>query len=700
MLRTVVGAIVIVVAIVLVLFGLYAGNIAIGMHSTATVAGTISGSGVHAPVQILRDGRGVPHIRASNDHDLFFAEGYVQGQDRLFQLDLLRHFVYGDLSEILGNATLSTDEEARVVPVRAIVEQQWAMLSAPERASLQAFTDGVNAAMKRESTPVEFRILDYDMKPWQPEDSLAVSFATVLDLTDDWNDIAARIGHEPPLSDPCFDAPVTEGLAHIANPSHCAANVARTALIRSLLDSRPPIGSNEWASGAANTSTRRALLANDPHLRLGIPGVWYLLDMQAPAYHVAGVTLVGTPGIQLGHNDRIAWGATNGTVTALSVFDPPRSLDPTKWEREVFHVRFGRDVTQRYYRGTREFGVTVTVAGKPRFVLVRWNAYDPRTNPLTAFDGLSRARTIEEGLAALRTYPGPTQNFELADTSGRVAYHLAGAIPDDPLWSRDIHPASDLAKTYPAIPFDRLPQVAPSRGAIVWTSNNKMYGPSYPYQLSPAFGPPCRAYRVAELLRARKTYDVDYFASMQMDVLSVCERQLASYVPKFAAWDGRFTPDSTDATQVFHLRLALVREFGGMTAATIGTRAKPTAVTALAAIADPSPQPWGVAGAVHVMHPLAALGFSFLNGSTFAGDGDAYTVRVQNTGFSQSIRSVWDIGNWDAGGVTLPQGESGRPGSGHYTDQAADWVAGRLLPLPYSAAAVDRATVNRLTLEP
>jgi penicillin G amidase len=698
--RTVLGIIGVVVAIFLILGGLYAGNVAIGMHATATVNGTISGTGVHAPVQILRDERGIPHIRATNAHDMAFAQGYVEGQDRLFQLDLLRRFVYGELSEVLGGATLDADESARAVPVRAIVEGQWQRLTTPERATLQAFADGVNAAMKRESTPVEFRLLDYDMAPWRPQDSLAVTFATVLDLTDDWNDIAARIGNEPPLSDPCFDAPVTQGLARIADPSHCAPSVARADLIRSLLDARPPIGSNEWAAGAGHTSTHRALVANDPHLRLGIPGVWYLIDMQAPGFHVAGATLVGTPGIQLGHNERIAWGATNGTVTALSVFDAPRSLDPTRWQTEVFHVRFGRDVTQRYYRGAREFGTTVTVSGKPRFVLVRWNAYDPRLNPLAAFDGLNRAHSIEDAIAALRTYPGPTQNFEIADVSGRVAYQLAGAIPDDPLWSRNIHPTGDLAKTYSPIPFDRLPRVAASRDAIVWTSNNKMYGPGYPFRLSAAFAPPCRAHRVAELLRARKIYDVGYFASMQMDVLSICERQLASYVPRLAAWDGRFTPDSRDATDTFHLRVALVREFGGMSAAMIGTRAKPTAVTALAAIADPSPQAWGTAGAVQVKHPLAALGASFLNGTKFAGNGDAFTVHVQNTGFSQSFRAVWDVGNWDAGGITIPQGESGRPGSGHYTDQAADWVAGRLLVLPYSNAAVDRATVNRLTLLP
>jgi penicillin G amidase len=698
--RTLVGAIVVVVAGILLLAGLYAGNVVVGMYSTATVNGTIAGTGVHAPVQILRDGRGVPHIRAGSDYDLYFAEGFAEGQDRLFQLDLLRRFVYGDLSEILGKAALASDERSRVVPVREIVEAQWMKLSAQEREALQAFADGVNAATKHESTPVEFRVLDYDMTPWRPQDSLAVSFATVLDLTDDWNDIAARIENEPPLTDPCFDAPVTEGLAHIADPSRCTTSAARAALIRSLLDARAPIGSNEWATGAAHTETGRALLANDPHLDLAIPGVWYLVDMRAPGIHVAGAALVGTPGVTLGHNDHIAWAATNGTVTALSVFDAPAQRDPADWQTETFHMRVGRDVTKRYYRTSREFGTEIMVQGALRMVLVRWNAYATPIAPLVAFDRFNRATMIEGALAALRAYPGPTQNFAIADTSGRVAYQLGGQIPRDPLWSRGIHPAADLSKTYPNIPFDQLPRVAPSRDAIVWTSNNKMYGPSYPYRLSAAFTAPCRAHRVAELLRARKTYDVGYFASMQMDVLSICERALASYVPRLRAWDGRFTPDSTDATDAFHLRLALARQFGGMSAAMIGSRARPTAITALAAIADPSPQPWGIAGEVPVKHPLSALGASFLNGTTFAGNGDAYTVHVQNTGFSQSFRAVWDVGNWDAGGITIPQGESGRPGSGHYTDQAADWVAGRLLPLPYSDAAVDRATVNRLTLVP
>jgi penicillin G amidase len=678
----------------------YAVSVTSGMRAKAQTSGTIAGLHVQAPVEIFRDARGVPHLRARNEHDLFFAQGYVEGQDRLFQLDLLRRFVYGDLSEIFGGAPLEADEDARVVPVRAIVAEQWRKLDASEKSRLQAFADGVNAAMQRETVPVEMRVLHYAMAPWQPQDSLAVTFATVLDLTDDWNAIASRVGRMTPLSDPCFDAPVLDGLAHIADPAKCPSDAARAALLRDFLDTRPPIGSNEWAAGAAHTTTHRALLANDPHLQLGIPGVWYLIEMSAPGFHVGGATLVGTPGITLGHNDAIAWGATNGTVTALSVFDAPPHLDEAKWRDETFHVRFGGDVTKRYYRGAREFGTTVTAGGKQRFVLVRWLAYSDPVSPLATFDGLNRAKNIEDAIVALKLYPGPTQNFEVADTTGRVAYQLAGSIPDDPLWSRGIHDPGDLGKTYAPVPFGELPRVTASRDAIVWTSNNKMYGRSYRLRLTADFAPPCRAHRVAELLRDRAAYDVDYFASMQMDVLSVCEKQLASYVPALQAWDGRFAPDSVDATAAYHLRTALVREFSGMTAAMLGSRAKPDAVTALAAVADPSPQPWGTAGAVRVRHPLSALGFSFLNGTRLEGYGDAYTVHVQNTGFSQSFRAVWDVGNWDAGGIVVPQGESGRPGSGHYTDQAKDWVAGRLLVLPYSDAAVRKATVEQLTLTP
>ncbi|HEV7178794.1 MAG TPA: penicillin acylase family protein, partial [Candidatus Baltobacteraceae bacterium] len=395
----------------------FAVNVALGMRAASLSTGTVGGLAIGAPVEIRRDGRGVPHIRARNEHDLFFAQGYVEASDRLFQLDLLRRFVYGQLSEVLGNGALDADERARVVPVTALVQAQWRKLRPHDRQMLSAFADGVNAAMRTEPAPVEFRLLMYRPRPWKAQDALAVGFATVMDLTDTWDDIAGRNGKHLPLSDPCYDAPVIEGLARVSDPTTCTA---KTAFIEELLHPKPPVGSNEWAAGAAHTSTGRALLANDPHLRLQIPGVWYLVDLSAPGYHAAGAALAGTPGVILGHNDRLAWGATNGTVASLSVFKAsPTHLDARAWQIETFRVRLRRDVTKRYYRTPSMFGATTQRGG---FVLVKWSAYSDPKSPLLAFDALDRAGSIEDGERALAVYPGPTQNFVLADTSGRVAY--------------------------------------------------------------------------------------------------------------------------------------------------------------------------------------------------------------------------------------------------------------------------------------
>ncbi len=160
------AAIVVLSAVVAV--AAFAVNVALGMRAVSASKGSIAGLSLQAPVEIRRDARGIPHIRAQNEHDLFFADGYVEGADRLFQLDLLRRFVYGQLAEVLGSAALSNDEDARVVPVAQVVAKEYNALAPHERALLQAFAGGVNAAMQREPRPVEFRILMYQPKPWTP----------------------------------------------------------------------------------------------------------------------------------------------------------------------------------------------------------------------------------------------------------------------------------------------------------------------------------------------------------------------------------------------------------------------------------------------------------------------------------------------------------------------------------------------------
>lgn len=705
-----------VLALIVLAVIVFAVNVALGMSAHARYDGTISGLPLQRPVSILRDDRGVPHILAATDRDLFFAQGYAEASDRLFQMDLLRRFTLGELAEVFGALSLSTDEEQRAIPIRAMVDAQWKNLDPTTREILVAFSAGVNAAMAREPLPVEFRILAYRPGAWTPQDSLAVGMAEVLDLIDDWNLVGARddafrrggfalLNARYPLTDPCYDAPVTLGLRAIGPGPNCRRNVA--VLLRHMADARRPIGSNEWAVGANRALHGRALLANDPHLALGIPGVWYLMDLHSPGYHVAGAALPGLPAIVLGHNDRVAWGATAGTVTSLSVFSPPPHLEPSAWQTERFAVRFRSSVSARYYRTAREFGV---FTDRHRFVLVHWSAYDHPVSGAPTFLALDRARSIEAATNALAAFPCPSLNFVLADTSGRAAYVLAGLIPTDPARGRWIHPASDLAQQNENFPFALLPKVAPSRDAVVWSANNRMYGPNYRFDLSPQFTPPYRAYRIAQLLLARRRYDIPYFAAMQMDVLSLPERELARAIapalenPKnrsiadaLARWDGIMDGPSTTATVAQGLRLQLTDRQTGRV---------PTLLSAgitgdlLRTMVLPSPVPWRVAGAAPVLHPLAKMGLSFLDGTVLPGYGDAFTLHAQTPGYAQSFRAVWEVGNWDAGGITLPQGQSSEPGSGHYTDQAQAWIAGRLWPLPFSDEMVQRTAVNRETLLP
>ncbi len=508
-----------------------------------------------------------------------------------------------------------------------------------------------------------------------------------------------------------------------------------------------PIGSNEWAVGAKHSTTGRALLSNDPHLRLGIPGVWYLVEMRCRDFHVAGSSLAGTPGVILGHNENIAWGATNGTVVTESVYRD--SLKDAHARSETFHVRLGKDVTYTYYETQR--GFVAQTRGSEAFA-VDWKAATNGVTPLRAFERLDRARSIADAIQALRTYPGPPQNFVIADRSGAVAYQLAGFIPNDPLWGLRVHARSD--PSYAFIPFNALPHVTPSRDAIVYTANNRMYGEGFAYRLSPNFAAPYRAARIRRLLYSKSRLSISDLSLFQQDTFSIPEReiairtvaavkrkglerdtQLAPYANALAHWsaNGRFDPNSRGAAIAWELRRSAAAHLaqyitGSMQSAYQGSantadivllmrvlRENPRGwwpnsdyddllVTSLrAAIKEHGTkmlQPWGQYAQVTVRHPLSALGFSFLNGATFPGDGDSYGLHVQTNDHAQSFRAVWDVGNWDAGGIAIPSGESGEPASGHYTDLSPAWIAEKLEPLPFSNAAVRRATKAVLTLTP
>ncbi len=350
--------------------------------------------------------------------------------------------------------------------------------------------------------------------------------------------------------------------------------------------------------------------------------------------------------------------------------------------------------------------------------LVRWPPYYDTRSAVSTILALDTASDVRGALEILSRYAGPPQNFVIAGPHGQVAYHVAGPIPDDPAWGRYVHAARDLGKEFPVVPYDRLPSIAPSRSAAIVSANNKMYEDGYPYRLSPMFAPPYRAYRIAELLRARTSYDVYYFARMQLDTVSPADAEfahrLAAYAQahsgmlpsaiaqRLAGWNGTFAPASKTATLEHALREDAEDASASPYAALDALRERPPEQF-IDAISDPlmndTPAPWRSAGTLEILHPFGSIGFPFLDGRALPGAGDEYTIRVQTAGLAQSMRAVWEVGAWDRGGLSIPSGESGEVGSPHYDDLRDSWVRGELHPFPFSDAAVKFAARERLLLE-
>lgn len=700
-------------------YGVY---VAAGFWGATRDSGTMAVPSLGAPVTIARDARDVPHIRASTERDLFYAQGFAEATDRLFQMELTRRYALGTLAEVLGSKALAIDEEQRAYGVGEIAAAQWRRMDGRDRADLQAFADGVNAAMARQPLPVEFRLLLYRPRQWTVTDSLAVALAVSIALGDSYHDVLERndvwrhygpavFAQRYPLSDPAYDVSLNGEARGDAVPSTTRVALHAPRFARD--DRERRIGSNAWAVGAMRSSGDRALLANDPHLELTIPGLWYVVDLRAPGIHVAGAAIPGAPGVALGHNERVAWGATNADVASTSVYEAGK-LSRSGWHTERFAVRFGSTVTRRYYHSGEFFGAEDAYDG--RVVLVRC-AHLYGTNPIATFLALDRAGGTGDAERVLARYTGPAENFVLADTSGAVAYHLAGTVVDDPAWGRYVHPARDRAAPLTPIAFAQLPSLAPHRNAAIVTANNKMYASGYPYRLAPFFDPPYRAYRIAALLHARGTYDVAYFERMQLDEVSPIDREFARRLGEFADatgnrtlvsalrdWNGSFSSGSRLATVVHSVRTGAQQSAPSLYAALETLRSGDAGSNLAASLAGELyyaggvKESWGRAGAVNVEHPLAPLHFGFLNGATFPGAGDEYTIRLQEPGFAQSFRAVWKVGDWDAGGIGIPSGESGRPGSAYYLDESGAWIAGRMEALPFSDAAVAAATRATLTL--
>jgi len=530
-------------------------------------------AGLRAPVTVRRDERGIPYIDATNDEDLYFAQGYVTASDRLWQMDLQRRTVRGQLSEIFGNAVLTQDKLHRRFGFGKMIDEAAAHLEPGFAPAVMAYTKGVNAfisSLTDQTMPPEFRVLQYKPIEWTAGDSLAVGALMAEYLSNTWqlDVMRASLASLPkekrdallPDTSPLDVVVVGSDRARPGSAAILPAKVGTTfnaavlaelnELIAAERQSFELLGlsprsletlqaSNNWVVSGKHTASGKPLLANDPHIPASAPNVWYQTELIAPGIHVAGVTFPGIPGIVIGHNERIAWGVTNLGPDVQDLYiekfdkdNPTKYQTRTGWrDAEVRHeqINVRKNPIDPKSIEAQTFDVVVTRHGpiilekeSTRYAL-RWTMLDPVTLETPGIFAVNRARNWKEFMAALSTYNGPTQNFVYADVDGHIGYYGAGRIPIRKSGDGSVpyDGAMDDGEWTGLIPFEKLPHSYDPPSGIIVTANQRVVGSDYPFFVSHVWASPYRARRIFDLLSAKPKLTIDDFRAIQGDVYSI-----------------------------------------------------------------------------------------------------------------------------------------------------------------------------------
>ncbi len=585
--------------------------------------GRLSVAGLSAPVDVVRDAAGIPHVYAASDDDAWFTLGFVHAQDRLWQMELNRRTAAGRLAEVLGPPALDVDRFLRTMGIARNAAAVVAHLDADTRRALERYAAGVNAnlvarrRLPRLALPIEFVLTGAPFpEPWTAADSIGWGTMVAWDLSTNWTSELARMRLAgrltkrridelmPPYpGNPRVDA---EGRTIEAVPDAVLDVADYPALYRALgIDTRSlsdraaslvalapashveGLGSNNWVVSGARTVSGKPLLANDPHLNLTTPSIWYMAHLSAPGLDVVGATLPGLPVVLIGRNARIAWGQTNtGPDTQDLFIEELRERDgttevrtPDGWQAletrsETVRVKGSDDVvlTIRASRHgplvsdvSKAAGDAVRPLGDGYAIAFQWAALDPDDSTIRAGFAIDRANDWASFVAALADWRSPQQNFVYADVDGHIGFIAPGRVPirkpDNDLQGQVPAPGWDARYDWDGfVPFDRLPRrFDPPEGRIV-TANHKVVDDDYRPFLTSEWAAPYRARRIESLLDATARHDVASFAAIQADVRSLAAVRLLPLlvdttpsnddakdaIGLLARWDGTMAADRAE----------------------------------------------------------------------------------------------------------------------------------------------------------
>ena len=577
-------------------------------------SGAIRVPGHAGTIRIDFDVHGVPTIHASSVADAMFGLGYVHAKDRLWQLEFERRVGSGRLAEVLGKGLLDADRFLRTIGFQRAAEATWRGLSAESRMPFEAYARGVNAFVATSTArPIEFRILRVDPEAWRPEDSLVWAKMMAWDLAGNAREeirlarFAAAVGperaaellpvagSEPSILTAEEWSPPAEAAAPAASrlaPSGPWARLGEAFdRVAALGFGGETLGSNSWVLSGARTESGKPILANDPHLGLRTPSVWYLAAIDAPGYALCGATLPGIPGVIIGHNDRVAWGVTSLEPDVQDLFvetvdpaDPGRYRHRGEWKAfsarsETIRVRGGPDVALAVRESvhgpivTDVFGGAATLG---KAVALRWTGLDDGDRTAEAFFALGRVRDWKGFLAAVALLKVPPQNFVYADVDGHVGFVTAGELPIRPRADGRLPVSGEGDDDWTGtIPFARLPRVLdPAKGYVVAANNHVASGPA-----GDAFGltwaEPYRAKRIRDAIEAKPRWSAAGVAALQLDRASGQAEDLLPLLLRTAplddasrdalerlrasGWNGEMAPDSVPASIYAAWYVALAR---------------------------------------------------------------------------------------------------------------------------------------------
>ena len=681
---------------------------------------------ISAKATIQRDALGVPHIRAANWDAAIFLQGFVTAQDRLWQMDALRRLSAGELSEVMGPSTLELDREARRLRLRHIAEEDYRMLPDADRAVIRAYARGVNYFIEthRGRLPLEFTLLRYDPRPWSGVDTLLCGLEMYRDLTTTWRQELQKI-------------------TMLASGDPAKVNF----LFSSRIGTEFQPGSNAWVLSGKHTASGKPILANDPHLRFSIPSVWYQVHLQAPGLDVTGGSLPGVPCVIIGHNDRIAWGATNLGFDVQDLYlekmDPQNGryvyrgqLEQARLESEWIPVKGARPI--EFQQWVTRHG-PIAVFDNNRLFALRWTAADSGSFQFPFLE-INRAKNWREFTAALTRYPGPGQNFVYADVDGNIGYQVAGRLPIRNNYDGDV-PVDGSSGEYEwqgFIPFEQLPSAYnPPQGWII-TANQNPFPANYPYRVHGDFAAPFRSLEAKSLLTARQGWKPEDLLKVQKDVYSSLSAFLAKKI--VAAYD-----QSKDSSPDLKPAIALLRSWNGQmekqTPAPllialayqqlrrqVADRAWSgdqdiydpfLAPAVVAEIIQSNPQNWfsdenaallgalkaaleegrrtqgsnlnrwdyGKYNELTLKHPVGnelPLVGGYFNIGPVEMSGSSTTIKQTTERLGPSMRFVADLSDWDRSLNNITTGESGQILSRHYTDQWDAYYAARSFPMQFN----------------